>query len=348
MSLIQTRSLSIAMLDLISQIFSRYCLIALFILGTIGLVLNTFIFTRKTFRQNSCVHYFLASTIANYFVVFFILPSRVLSDGFNIDPGHYNLFYCKIRFYTYFTAKSLSSWFIVLACFDRKMSSSHDVHRRAFARPTISRWMIFTTTLIGLLFYAHVLIFYEIGENQQCDARAGVYRLFNDSVYLIGYSLAPPLLMLLFGIWTIANTRRLRRIVPRFGRRITPLNHRDHTLLFMLFLQVILITITVLPHAVQKLYSTLTLDVPKDDFRKAADNVFIIVVRTISFFNHSCTFYILTLSGKMFRQELFKLMKKFICKPRHQHTGTNQRLRTLTLTVVKFTGNNQQTTDRNT
>jgi magnesium-transporting ATPase (P-type) len=329
------------MLNLISEIFSCYCLITLFILGIIGLTLNTLIFTRKTLYHNSCVHYFLASTIANYFVIYFILPSRILSDGYNIDPGHYNLFYCKLRFYTYFTAKSLSSWFIVLACFDRKMSSSENVHRRAFARFTVSRWMIFGTTIIGLLFYAHVLVYYEIGPDGNCDARAGAYRLFNDSVYLVGYSLVPPLLMLIFGIWTIGNTRRLRRIAPKVSRRITPLNNRDRALMLMLFLQVILITVTALPHAIQKLYSTLTLDTPKDDFVKAADNVFIVVVRAISFFNHSCTFYILTLSGKMFREELYKIMKKFICKTRNQPLQTSQQLRTLTH-VVKCTGNDQQ------
>ncbi|UJR32867.1 hypothetical protein I4U23_020328 [Adineta vaga] len=336
----RTQTIVIDMLDLISEIFSRYCLIALFILGSVGLTFNTLIFTRKTFRQTSCVHYFLASTVANYFVVFFILPSRILSDGFEIDPGQYNLFYCKIRFYTYFTAKSLSSWFIVLACFDRRMSSSYNVHLRAFARPSISRWMIFITTLIGLLFYAYVLFFYEIGSDRNCDSRPGFYRLFNDSVYLIGYSLIPPSLMLIFGIWTIANTRRFRRIAPD-GRRISPLNKRDQTLMLMLFLQVILITITTVPHAVQKLYSTLTLNVLKDDYTKAADNVFIIVVRTISFFNHSCTFYILTLSGKMFRQEFYRIIRKIMCKTQTQPVRMNQPLRTLTNTV-KFTANNDQ------
>ena len=332
--LFKSSTTTIDMLDLISIIFSRYCLIILFILGSIGLILNTFIFTRRTFRQNSCVHYFLASTIANYFVVFFILPSRILSDGFDIDPGQYNLIYCKLRFYIYFTAKSLSSWFIVLACFDRKMSSSHHVHRRAFARLTVSRWMIFFTTLIGLFFYSHVLIFYDIGADQQCDARSGAYRLFNDSVYLIGYSLVPPILMFLFGIWTIGNTRRIRRIAPRLGQRLTPLNRRDQTLLLMLFLQVLLITITTVPHAIQKLYSTLTLDMPKDDLQKARDHVFTVVVRTISFFNHSCTFYILTLSGKMFRTELYKIMRKlFLCKRRHPRLQPNLPLRTLTKTI---------------
>jgi hypothetical protein len=323
---------------IITIIFSQYCLIVLFVLGAISLTLNTLIFTRKTFRYNSCVHYFLASTIANYFVIFLILPSRVLSDGFQIDPGRYNLLYCKLRFYTYFTAKSLSSWFIVLACFDRKMSSSPDVHRRAFARLTMSRTMIISTTVIGLLFYAHILVFYEITPQGNCDAREGFYRLFNDGIYLIGYSIVPPFFMLFFGVWTINNTRRLRRIAPRFGRRISSLNHRDHALMLMLFLQVLLITLTAVPHAVQKLYSSITIDMPKSQSSKTAENIFVIVVRTISFFNHSCTFYILTLSGRLFRQELGKILTSFACTTRSSRQSLDQQLRTMTPTV-KITGN---------
>ena len=301
---------TIALLNLVSNIFSRYCLALLLLLGFIGLTLNTLIFTRKIFRQNSCVHYFLASSIANYFVIYFVLPSRILSDGFNIDPGTYNLFYCKLRFYTYFTAKSLSSWFIVLACFDRKMSSSRDAHRRAFSRTTVSRWMIAGTTIAGLLFYAHVLIFYEIDQNKSCNPRAGVYRLVNDSIYLIGYSLTPPLLMLIFSLWTIRSAKRFRRVGPQSVRQLSNLTKRDHGLLLMVFFEVILITITALPHAVQKLYSTLTVGVPKDDLTKASDNLFSIIVRSVSFFNHSCSFYILTLSGQTFREELCKLIRE--------------------------------------
>ncbi|CAF3292410.1 unnamed protein product [Rotaria socialis] len=331
---------------LIKNIFSRYCLIGLFILGIVGLILNTLIFTRKTFRQNSCVHYFLASTIANYFVVFFILPSRIFSDGYDLDPGQYNLFYCKIRFYTYFTAKSLSSWFIVLACFDRKMSSSLNVHRRAFARPYISRWMIFITTCIVLIFYCHVLMFYEIDDTEECNGRLGFYRLFNDSFYLIGYSLLPPLLMLIFGIWTIVSTRRLRRIVPRVGRRITSLNNHDNALMLMLLVQVGLISITAVPHAVQKLYSTLTLYDRKDEYAKTVENIFVIVVRTISFVNHSCAFYILTLSGKVFRQELCKIMKEIIYKTRHEPRRTDYQLRTQ-VPIVKLDENDRQLRTQN-
>ena len=322
-------SSNIEMLRLVSEVFSRYGLILLFILGTISLILNTLIFTRKTFRYNSCVHYFLASTIANYFVVFFILPSRILSDGFYIDPSRDSLVYCKLRFYTYFTAKSLSSWFIVLACFDRKMSSSYHVRRRAFARLTMSRAMIAGTTVVGLLFYAHVLVFYEIDGKGECVARSSSYRLFNDAVYLVGYSIAPPLLMLLFGIWTISNTRRIRRIAPRVGRRLSSLNNRDHALMLMLFVQVLLITITSLPHAVQKLYSTLTVNAAKSELVRTGEDIFVIVVRAISFFNHSCTFYILTLSGRLFREELYKIIRKSPCGTRRLRTPTDQQLRAM-------------------
>jgi magnesium-transporting ATPase (P-type) len=306
-------SSTIATLNLVSDICSRYCLAVLLLLGLIGLTLNTLIFTRKMFRQNSCVRYFLASTIANYFVIYFILPSRILSDGFSIDPGTYNLFYCKLRFYTYFTAKSLSSWFIVLACFDRIMSSSRNAHYRAFSRLVVSRWMISGTTIAGILFYAHVLVFYEIDQNKKCNPRAGMYRLINDGIYLIGYSITPPLLMLIFSVGTIRNTKRFRRVGPQSVRHLSNLTKRDHALMLMVLFEVILITVTALPHAVQKLYSTLTADVPKDSVTKASDNLFTIVVRAVSFFNHSCSFYILTLSGQMFREELFKLLREACC-----------------------------------
>lgn len=317
---------TIATLNLVSAICSRYCLSILLLLGLIGLTLNTLIFTRKIFRQNSCVRYFLASSIANYFVVYFVLPSRILSDGFNIDPGTYNLFYCKLRFYTYFTAKSLSSWFIVLACFDRQMSSSRNAHYRAFSRLVVSRWMITGTIIAGLLFYAHVLVFYEIDQNQKCNPRPGVYRVVNDGIYLIGYSITPPLVMLIFSLGTLRNAKRFRRVGPQSVRHLSKLSKRDRGLMLMVLFEVILITVTALPHAVQKLYSTLTADVPKDSLTKASDNLFTIVVRAISFFNHSCSFYVLTLSGRMFREELFKLLRKACCLMEKPPNGTSVRI----------------------
>ncbi|CAF1265042.1 unnamed protein product [Didymodactylos carnosus] len=322
-------------LNFVSVFFARYVLSVLFLLGFIGLTLNTLVFTRRVLLQNSCARYFLASTIANYLVVYFVIPSRVLSDGFNVDPGTYSLGYCKFRFYIYFTCKSLSSWFIVLACIDRFKSSSRNFKCRQFSRLSVARNNIVITTIVCILFYSHVLIFYD-NRNGICDSLIGIYRMFDDTCYLIGYSIVPPILMSVFGVWTIYNMHHLRLIAPKStGSRAAVMMKRNQQLAFMLLFQVIFITLTTVPHAIQKLYSTLTSDFVKSDLILAQDNFYAEVARVISFLNHTCSFYILTLSGKTFRTELVKMFEKI------QHYFTlhrNTTVRCVPLTNIKVNG----------
>ncbi|CAF1453436.1 unnamed protein product [Didymodactylos carnosus] len=299
----------IAILNEITLQFARISQIILLILGFFGLTLNTIIFTRKSFKTNSCTLYFLGSTLANYFVIYFVLTSRLLSDGYQIDPGTYSIIYCKIRFYTYYTTKSLASWCIVLACVDRFLSSSRNIHYRQFCRVKIARYVICITSLICALFYVHVLVYFNIQTNRTCDAPPGFYGIFSDVFYLIGYSIIPPLLMCIFGVWTVCNRHntRHRQIVPDITYR--RLLKKDQQAMIMLLTQCILIALTTIPHAIQKLYVTLTLTTLKSPYQQAQDSLFSQVVRSISFVNHSCTFYILTLFGRTFRKELIKLFR---------------------------------------
>ncbi|CAF1410363.1 unnamed protein product [Didymodactylos carnosus] len=307
-------------LNLVYEVFARYISIILFGFGFIGLTLNTLVFTRKALRQNSCTRYFLASTIANYLVVYFILPSRILSDGFNVDPGTYSLGYCKFRFYIYFTFKSLSSWFIVLASIDRFMCSSRSFKCRQFSRLSVARNTIVITTIICLLFYSHILIFYD-NRNGICDSLKGIYQIFNDVCYLVGYSVIPPILMSLFGVLTIYNVRRLRLVAPKTkGSRVVVITNKNQQLALMLLFQVIFISLTSVPHATQKLYKTLTSSFVKSDLLRAQENLYAEIARVISFVNHTCSFYILTLSSKTFRTELVKLFeetKRYFTMPRN-------------------------------
>ncbi|CAF4490748.1 unnamed protein product, partial [Didymodactylos carnosus] len=73
---------------------------------------------------------------------------------------------------------------------------------------------------------------------------------------------------------------------------------------------VIFTSLTTMPHATQKLYNTLTSDFVKSDLIRAQDNFYTEVARVISFVNHTCSFYILTLSGKTFRTELMKIFEE--------------------------------------
>lgn len=91
----------------------------------------------------------------------------------------------------------------------------------------------------------------------------------------------------------------------------------------MFIFQFILFICTTLPQAIQKLYMTLTIT---DQSNNPNNILFIHTVRMISLINHSCQFYIFTLSSKLFRQELkISLRQLFripIKKPIIQNTQT--------------------------
>lgn len=53
--------------------------------GVFGIVLNILVFTRLTRRHEPCSLYFFSSTCCNLFVVFIVLPVRIVSNSFNID-----------------------------------------------------------------------------------------------------------------------------------------------------------------------------------------------------------------------------------------------------------------------
>ena len=81
------------------NIFIKVWCISIFILGSIGHALNLYVFTRRQFRSNACVYYFLASTIISYGIIYIIIPLRLLQTGYNIDVFGYSIIGCKILSY---------------------------------------------------------------------------------------------------------------------------------------------------------------------------------------------------------------------------------------------------------
>ncbi|UJR31828.1 hypothetical protein I4U23_019305 [Adineta vaga] len=312
----------------LDQLISKYCLGLSLTLGIVSITFNTIIFTRKTFHNTSCILYLLSSTIANYPIVLFVIPCRLLADGFHIDPTQTSLIFCKFREYTLTVSRSLSAWFIVLASFDRLMSTSRQVYYRQFAHVRIARYTIVGTTLFGLLFYLPIPILFSIHiQNDQCEAPTNTYRITNAFLYSICYVIIPSIFMLLFGLSTVNNGKRQRRIAPI----TSSLNaiKRDRNLFLMIFFQTILFTCTTLPHGGFKIYTTITYDDMNYDVYQTVLTAFLThLARIVSFINHSCQFYIFTLSSKLFREELRKFLYQVvgIRYKRHQQQVTVLRI----------------------
>jgi hypothetical protein len=81
------------------SIFIQIWSVTVFVFGVIGHALSIYVFTRPTLRSNSCTRYFLASTIAECFVVYIIIPLRLLQTVYYINAFIYSEFLCQILSY---------------------------------------------------------------------------------------------------------------------------------------------------------------------------------------------------------------------------------------------------------
>jgi len=289
--------MSASSLNAFSVQFNRYVPVVVFVFGFIGNILNILTFTRPRLIKNPCSLYFLCSSIANLFELFFGLVARSLSDRFSIDPESKNLGFCRFRYFILHSSLVLSSWFIILAGIDRYCISSRHVHRRRLSNLKYARYLVALTPLIVLAMYSHALVLFTIQQlptGPYCYARDGAYRIFYDFFYFATFSFTPPILMIIVGLGTFYNIHQMRRqIVPTTGNNINvyQLRKRDRQMIRMLLVQFIFTITLTLPIAIQKLYATFTQNVVKDAYRLAAEDFVATLLRIFTHINCSAGFY---------------------------------------------------------
>ncbi|CAF3428972.1 unnamed protein product [Rotaria socialis] len=306
MSSSSTTSTTIAWLNDLNVQFNRYLPWPLLILGTVGVILNVIIFTRRSLFINSCTHYLLGNTVANFVVLYWVATTRIFSDGYNIDLSIESNTFCRIRYYFTYVPRTLSTWFILLACIDR-WSSSIKAQRR-FNSVKFARIVIAITTTVCFLSFCNVLIYFGVQKTATsitCYAMPGPYRYFSDLQYLTFYALGPPLMMLVFGLATLQNLRRAHnQVLPQAVLPNRSTARRDAQLLVMLLMQVALIIVFTVPFAIQKLNDTLTLTKIKTPLQTAQNNLCAGILRILSYGSHAFGFFVYTLSARIFRKEL--------------------------------------------
>ncbi|CAF1105540.1 unnamed protein product [Adineta steineri] len=290
-----------------------------FILGTIGLLFNLLVFTRRPLRHEPCSLYLFSSTCFNLFVIIVIIPVRIASEGFNIDLGNYNLIICKIEFFTFYVIRTIPCWLIVLACFDRYLHSSPRAYIRQISSYKTAKISIGITSIVIIILHIHMPIYYEISNSVDqfgnitpgCYGRKGIYRTFIAFWSTALYSLCPSFLMLVFGLLTFNNIRQTRQVLPRIPQTNQITRRRDIQLGRMLAAQVLVIIIATLPISIYRLYASFTLSLTKDTFRLAVENLAYKTANALTYFAHSTSFYLYTLTGTVFRREFFKIIRKY-------------------------------------
>lgn len=295
------------LVDIATQL-SKVILFLLIVIGTVGNILNLFLFTRPVLLKSSCTLYLIAASIDNLLVIFTSLLTRLLATGFSIDIASFSNVICRLRYYLSYVFFALSPYFFILACFDRYCLSSGSASRRSWSNHKIAKRCIIGAIVLACLLYSHMAFFFElqpVGDGFFCYSRPGIYDLFYRIFYLVVYCLLPSFAMAVLCILTLMNIRRQSRTI-----RSTLVNgnislHRrlNRQLIQMLFSQVLTQLLCTLPFAIINLLELVT-NTDGDLF------AFFYQLCIIPLFvSYSTSFYVFTMSSRLYRQELIKLFK---------------------------------------
>jgi hypothetical protein len=299
MSSTSTQS-TIAYLNFITTELNRFIPITFLVLGTIGNILNIMVFTRPTLRTNPCSIYFISGSIVNFFSLYIGLVTPFLGL-YNLDPTQSIVSLCKIRFYLRYSTITLSTWFVLLACIDRYLSSSIHVNIRSWSSLRLAKRIILISSIICFtLPYTQVFYCYTISQKHVCTYQNTACQLLNDIILLLCNSGLPPILMVLVSILTIRNVK--------YSSRVATGPRRDTQLIRILLIQVSILVLFAVPVATQKLYTSATDFTVKDPLTTAINSLLNQISIEISYISNSTTFYIYSLTSKKYRNEVFQVL----------------------------------------
>ena len=217
----------------------------------------------------------------------------------------------------------------------RFLCSSQSANLRGWSSLAVANRAIPLTSLSILVAYFHVPLYHAINIQQRlCFPIPGVYQTFFGIWNLIVFSVGPPTLMLLFGLFTIRHIRQsVSRIAPMNAQTSTQATalpkHRkrtDRQLIRMLLVQCVVFTVTASPTSVQYIYTSIRANMIVDNLQRAKDNLFYNIAGFVSWTGPCTSFYLFTLSSKLFRHELVRLFTRGRVAPQTSSTAnTNTR-----------------------
>ena len=308
-------------LNLLSHQLNRYLSIPILVFGTIGNILNCLALSQHTLRLNPCSFIFLASSIASLITLISGVAVRLLA-GWSLDLTNTIGWLCKFRIFILFTFRTIASWSIMLATFDRWLSSSTNMYYRQLCSIKNAQRSLILIILISSLAYLQIFYCYDanlIDMPVQCYGKTVWCRLFIDIEFASISILIPSILMYVFGFMTIINIRHVvfRQIQPELMINSPSIEHRvrrwrkiDHQLFAMLIVQVVLMTLFSLPQTIQSLYLNVKRFQLKTPVENALNSFLLNLFFLLTYITNGMPFYIYTLTGgEVFRQALVHSVK---------------------------------------
>ncbi|UJR23461.1 hypothetical protein I4U23_026463 [Adineta vaga] len=311
----------------------KYMVIILYSIGICGACLNIITFLQKQLRINPCGVYFFSTSLIDFGIMNVYLLIEII-EAFNKPLSNTiqnTRFWCKTGKFLKFIFPCLSSTYLTLASFDRFCISSSNPKFRQWTNLKISRLVVSSVFIIWTLVGLHIPIFYDLIYSSSfkipsCQVMTSLARailIIDDFVFSIFNGIVIPFILTIFGLLIYYNIKQSRSRVhfqpmtattistTFLGHRTRTIHHRRSShMLFMLLVQVFSTVILNIPFIIIYLL-TYTDNLPKDLSKIRVFYIFKSIGLWFYYMNYCKTFYINTLTSRLFRESLCQQFRQF-------------------------------------
>ncbi|CAF3341491.1 unnamed protein product [Rotaria sp. Silwood2] len=291
---------------LIPQLY-RIFLTPITAIGIIGNTFNIIVLTRRGLYNNPCSRYFIALASNNLFFSTFFVTFNLLSIGYSLDPTGYSRILCKLILFVQQTSMVVSPYFIVLAAIDRFLASSISARRRNLSNLTVARWAISFILIFFSLFFISSLVLLEPQPGQMVPCRISAVTLYGriyPIMQIVFLSVIPPILMVIFGLLTIYNTKQVNTVTTGDSR----FRRTQYELIRMLLAQVICFLIVCTPLGAIYIIGFLAITIlsPIDYY------FWFRMAQMLYMFSYATSVFLYFLSASLYRKQLVYIIKKLL------------------------------------
>ncbi|CAF1930123.1 unnamed protein product [Rotaria magnacalcarata] len=288
-----------------------------FSIGVIGNVLNIIIFSSlKTFREMSSTFYMTVTSAVNIFQLIFGLLTRILINGYNIDPTKTSSFMCKARQFILITTMLIVFTCMCFAAIDQFLLLTNPW--RHLCNLQLASRLVIIAFIVSFLHGIPVILFQDLypplvtGQTSCSFTSIGYSIYYSRFLFPILLGILPLTVRITFGVLAFVNVRGLHnRQVP-----IVRLE-RDKQLTAMVLVEVAIDVIVSLPYSIYNYFYTSAVTFP--DQISVAENQFISSVTRIIFYgNFSLPFYIYCCVSSRFHRQLVHVLTNVPLKYRQE------------------------------
>ncbi|CAF0920292.1 unnamed protein product [Rotaria sordida] len=307
----------------------KYICLAIFVIGVVGNLLSVLVFSRPSLRHRSCAVYFLALAITDIASLCASFIDTVLPSYNNVTLTAKSLFICKLNpLMVYFTT-DLSNFLLAVASIDRAVSIQCPHTSTKFCRARIAIYIIIAMSIMFLIINGHIFWGFEISNippsfhgcmpsKKRITYNKGHDSITYDRFYAIFDSLdmlfavvIPFIVMLVCNIIilirVITSRRSIRTIITTTiqSKKFRKRHEKEKQLTVMLLGSAAAFLVFTLPTEIN---DTVRAFRPSHASQtKGAMALLTAIFIAMGQLNHAIHFYIYTLTGGVFRNELIQL-----------------------------------------